>query len=196
MAGRTKCCLCSAYIQQVEPDGRLLTIEGEAGIGKTRLAEDFLQNLASQGAVILSARCYEGENNLAYASLIQILRAGLRQPQAAANLSEVSPYALAEAGRLLPELLEGQEAGLPTGSLEAPGAQNRFYEGIGSGIDCPASMERSPAYYGLTMPIGSIQPLWNCCCFSCAVGRAGHISFYYAGAWNPAERPSPLSFDS
>ena len=117
--------------RQINPDGRLLTIEGEAGIGKSRLAEDFLYGLAMEGAAILSARCYEGENNLAYASIIQILRDGLRQSQAAANLSGVSPYALAEAGRLLPELLEGQKSLLPPGGYETPGAQNRFYEGVG-----------------------------------------------------------------
>ena len=122
--------------EQINPDGRLLTIEGEAGIGKTRLAEDFLHGLAPQEAVTLSARCYEGENNLAYAAIVQILRDGLRQPQAAANLSGVQTHALAEAGRLLPELLEGQEISLPpspvkASSVEAPGAQNRFYEGVG-----------------------------------------------------------------
>ncbi len=116
---------------QTNPDGRLLTIEGEAGIGKTRLAETFLATLPPQEAAVLFARCYEGEHTLAYAPIIQILRDGLRQPQAAANLSGISAHALAEAGRLLPELLEWQDNPLPLASLDAPGAQNRFYEGVG-----------------------------------------------------------------
>ena len=116
---------------QTKPDGRLLTIEGEAGIGKTRLAEAFLAGRPPEDSPVLFSRCYEGENNLAYAPIIQLLRDGLRQPQAAANLSAISAHALAEAGRLLPELLEWQDTPLPLASLEAPGAQNRFYEGIG-----------------------------------------------------------------
>ena len=116
--------------QQIGTDGRFLAVEGEAGIGKTRLTEHFLQNLRPD-TVILSARCYEGENNLAYASLIQIIKDALRQPQAAAKLANVSTHALAEAGRLLPELLDGQEFAQPSGGFELPGAQNRFYEGVG-----------------------------------------------------------------
>jgi predicted ATPase/DNA-binding SARP family transcriptional activator len=122
--------MLEAY-QQTKPDGRLLTIEGETGIGKTRLAEAFLASRQLEMSTVLFSRCYEGENNLAYAPIIQILRDGLRQPQAAANLSAVSAHALAEAGRLLPELLEWQDNPLPSANLEAPGAQNRFYEGIG-----------------------------------------------------------------
>lgn len=117
--------------QQIGPDGRLLAIEGESGIGKTRLTDTFLDGLAAHGAVVLSARCYEGENNLAYAAIVQILKDGLHQPQAAAKLANVSPFALAEAGRLLPELLEVLKTPLLPASLEAPGAQNRFYEGVG-----------------------------------------------------------------
>ena len=119
---------------QIDPDGRLLTIEGEAGIGKTRLAETFLATLPPQEAVVLFARCYEGEHNLAYAPIIQILRDGLRQPQVGAALAGISAHALAEAGRLLPELLDLQDNPLPLASLDAPGAQNRFYEGVGQVI--------------------------------------------------------------
>ncbi len=116
---------------QTGPDGRFLVIEGEAGIGKTRLAEDFLTALVDRGVAVLSARCYEGEHTLAYASLIQIMRSGLRQPGSAEKLKNLSSFALSEAGRLLPELMDGQILALPQESLEAPGAQNRFYEGIG-----------------------------------------------------------------
>lgn len=116
---------------QTSPDGRFLVIEGEAGIGKTRLAEDFIESLAGRGAVILAARCYEGEHNLAYASLIQIMRSGLRQPGPDKKLKNLSSFALTEAGRLLPELLEGMDLPVPNEKLDTPGAQNRFYEGVG-----------------------------------------------------------------
>jgi len=47
---------------------------GEAGIGKTRLAEDLVQWAARQGIPCASARCYAAEGELAYAPVIAWLR--------------------------------------------------------------------------------------------------------------------------
>jgi len=41
--------------------GVVVAIEGEAGVGKTRLAEEFLGYARSRGARVLSGRCYERE---------------------------------------------------------------------------------------------------------------------------------------
>ena len=49
-------------------------LEGEAGIGKTRLAEAFLEYVDSNGAVTIASRCYQGETDLAYEPFIQVLR--------------------------------------------------------------------------------------------------------------------------
>src|SRR5579884_2313906 len=46
--------------------GRVIILEGEAGIGKTRLAEEFLTSVQDRGAMVIAARCYEGETELAY----------------------------------------------------------------------------------------------------------------------------------
>ncbi|MGC9333810.1 MAG: ATP-binding protein, partial [Anaerolineae bacterium] len=48
---------------------------GEAGIGKTRLAEDLVQWAVRQGIACASARCYAAEGELAYAPVIAWLRA-------------------------------------------------------------------------------------------------------------------------
>ncbi|MDX6676242.1 MAG: hypothetical protein QOE31_294, partial [Solirubrobacteraceae bacterium] len=42
-----------------QPDGRLAVIEGEAGIGKTRLFEELARHAAAAGAVVLSTRCHD-----------------------------------------------------------------------------------------------------------------------------------------
>ena len=44
-----------------EGSGSAVVIEGEAGVGKTRLVEEFLGYARSQGARVLSGRCYEIE---------------------------------------------------------------------------------------------------------------------------------------
>ncbi len=114
--------------QQVGPDGRLLIIEGEPGIGKTRLAETLTTWAAANGAVTLNARCYQGETNLAYAPLIQALQAGLT-PEAAHRLKSLHDNHLAEAARLLPAITGGRT--LPAlAALSGPGEQVRFYEGV------------------------------------------------------------------
>lgn len=112
----------------VGQNGRFLNLIGEVGVGKTRLAETFVAWAQNQGAITLAARCYEGESNLAYAPIVQMLREGLAQVSAADRLRRVPPHSLAEAARLLPEIGDGLAA--PAVPAWDPGAQNRFISGV------------------------------------------------------------------
>jgi tetratricopeptide (TPR) repeat protein len=108
----------------------LVVLEGEAGIGKTRLAEEFVAYAASQGSVTVAARCYPGEMDLAYGPFVEGLSGSIGEEGVAARLEEIPAYLLAEASRLLPELAE-LFPGLPSPPpLTTPGAQSRFFEGI------------------------------------------------------------------
>ncbi len=82
--------LVFAY-QNIRAAGCLLVIEGEAGIGKTRLADEFLQRVAAQGATILSTRAYAEQRALAYAPFAQALRAALNEPPIAKRLAKIPP---------------------------------------------------------------------------------------------------------
>ena len=75
-------------------DGRAVLLEGEAGIGKTRLAEEFVAYAREQGAALLAGRAYEEEAALAYGPLVEALRARLREDDA-----WVGAVARARAGR-------------------------------------------------------------------------------------------------
>ncbi len=118
--------LLHAY-QQIGDSGQLLVIQGEAGIGKTRLAEEFLERAAQRGATILTARSYAEQRALAYAPFVQALGNALREPTLAPRLANLSPAALADAARLVPELAP-HVAAAPT--LEGAGAQARFLDAI------------------------------------------------------------------
>jgi KaiC/GvpD/RAD55 family RecA-like ATPase len=81
----------------------VVLIVGEAGIGKTRLAEALAAEAASAGAMVLPARCYETER--ARAVLAQLLAAVERVPWVAALAA-----ALVVDGRALASLGERAQA--------------------------------------------------------------------------------------
>ncbi len=133
MIGRTSewAMLHQAYAAS-RAGGQLVSIEGEAGIGKTRLAEEFLADLSSKGVTVIAAHCYEGERRLAYGPIVSALRTAItqREPTQARLLDTIPPLWLSEAARLLPELVS-MRPGLPSPTpLDSPGAQSRFFEGL------------------------------------------------------------------
>jgi DNA-binding SARP family transcriptional activator len=89
-------------IAGVGPAGRLLVIEGEPGIGKTRLAIAVAEALRARGGVVLEARGYAGESAIPLSAIAELLRAGLASPDAAVRLASVDPGSLAAAARLVP----------------------------------------------------------------------------------------------
>ncbi|MFL5696294.1 MAG: AAA family ATPase [Ktedonobacteraceae bacterium] len=113
-----------------EDDGRVIILEGDAGIGKTRLAEELLAYARSRGANVISARCYEGESHLAYAPVVTALRTALAQQHETQRLDAMPASWLSETVRLLPELATLRPGLPPPPALDNPGTQTRFFEGI------------------------------------------------------------------
>ena len=126
--------LCSGL--QTAATGLLISLEGEAGVGKTRLAQEILALAHAEGRAILQASCYEGESGLAYGPLLTALGPAAGQPSAAQRIADLPPEVLSEGGRLLP----GLRAGLRQDSFETlpegPGAQVRFFEALRQLIAC------------------------------------------------------------
>ncbi|NTV65982.1 MAG: AAA family ATPase, partial [Oscillochloris sp.] len=90
-------------LRQAATSGRLALIEGAPGIGKTRLAEEFL---ARRGGLILLGVARELEQSLPYQPLAMALRGLLAQPtwpELRAQL-DLDQLWLREVARLLPEL--------------------------------------------------------------------------------------------
>ena len=112
-------------------DGHIVVLEGEAGIGKTRLAEEFLSLTRGKGAVTFDLRCYHGESSLAYAPFIELLRSMFsKNGREGGWLAEVRAEWLSEASRLLPELASLRPGLPPVLALDSPGAQSRFFDAI------------------------------------------------------------------
>lgn len=124
------------------PDGAIAVIEGEAGIGKTRLAEELARRARSVGGAVLVAHCHDDEAGLPYGPVVELLRQVTRADDVAPRLAAVPNQSLADASLLLPELAAirpGLQAPLP---LDGPGGQVRLLDGISAVV---AAACRGPA---------------------------------------------------
>jgi DNA-binding SARP family transcriptional activator/predicted ATPase len=79
----------------------LALIEGEPGIGKTRLAEELYEWCSHQEGAVARARCYSASGRLAYAPIAGWLRS---EPLSAA-CAQLAQAQLAELARVMPEIL-------------------------------------------------------------------------------------------
>ena len=80
--------------------GAIVLIEGEAGVGKTRLAGDLLRWVVADGGIALRGRSGDVRAGFPFASAVEVLRDMLAAP----GLAGAAPEWLAELSRLLPEL--------------------------------------------------------------------------------------------
>lgn len=102
-------------------------LQGEAGIGKTRLATEFLAWAGAQGADVLSGRAFETGGRVPYQPLVDALRPRLEREAAPNKL--LGDVWLAELARLLPELAERYPNLLLAGGDEAA-ARVRLFESV------------------------------------------------------------------
>ncbi|MCC7357833.1 MAG: AAA family ATPase [Anaerolineales bacterium] len=101
---------------------QVVVLRGEAGIGKTRLVEEFVAWAKRQSIRVASAYCYAAEGRLAYAPLAAWLRES--------PWRELAPTWLVELARLVPEITL-QRPDLPAPEpLTAAWQHQRFYEAL------------------------------------------------------------------
>ncbi len=96
--------LTHCYQAASEAQPQVILVEGEAGIGKTRLSTTFLTWAEAQGADVLQGRAFETQEHLPYQLLIEALRPRLDRENAPEDL--LPDVWLAELARLFPELRE------------------------------------------------------------------------------------------
>jgi DNA-binding SARP family transcriptional activator len=118
--------LQTVWARAVNRQPKLLLISGEAGIGKTRLAEEMLGWVRRQSADVAVAHCYASEADLAYAPVI----AWQREPGLVQRLKRLDSTWLTELSRLLPEIrVEHPEVGEPL-PLHEPWQRQRLFEAL------------------------------------------------------------------
>ncbi len=109
--------------------GGLVLISGEAGVGKTRLAEEFANGLRWQGVRVLWGRCYEFERLLPYQPIAEAVRTVLRTltPD---ELTGFPAWTLGEVARLVPEVSKTHPGLGATPSPEADQEEARLFAGL------------------------------------------------------------------
>jgi hypothetical protein len=81
---------------------RLLLIEGEAGVGKTRLAEAVVDRVRASGSIVLEARTIAGESTIPFAVIAELIRVGSTQAGAEARIAALAPRWQVDAARPAP----------------------------------------------------------------------------------------------
>ncbi len=127
--------LVGRYQQARQGQPQAVLLVGEAGIGKTRLACEFVAWARAQGAEVLSGQAFEMGGRLPYQPLIEAVRPRLEEENAPEDLLE--DLWLAELARLLPEL-RARYPDLPAPTEDELTAKMRLFEAVARLLDALA----------------------------------------------------------
>ncbi len=123
--------LLSAWRASTAGHPQLVLISGDAGIGKTRLAEELCAWVARQGTAVAAAHCYPITGSaVAYAPVVEWLRGRAIQSRLA-NLEDVW---LVEIARIFPTLLADHAHLTPPGPFTEAWQRTRLFEALAHAV--------------------------------------------------------------
>lgn len=108
---------------------QIALISGEAGIGKSRLAEELFLRVGGERVAAL-ARCYASEGRLALGPLIAWLASARLRP----HLAGLPPIWRTEVARVLPEVAPGLPDALAPAPISEYGQRQRFFEALARAV--------------------------------------------------------------
>jgi predicted ATPase/DNA-binding SARP family transcriptional activator len=127
--------LVRSFQQARQGQSQAVLVLGEAGIGKTRLAREFVAWVRAQGGEVLSGHAFEMGGRLPYQPLVEAIRPRLEAENAPEDLLE--DLWLAELSRLLPEL-RVRYPDLPLPTQDELAAKGRLFEAVARLFDALA----------------------------------------------------------
>jgi DNA-binding SARP family transcriptional activator/predicted ATPase len=118
--------LSSVWSAACDGHASFLLITGEPGIGKTRLAEDFLTSAGGSGASTARAACYLADRPMAYAAVAD----WLRSPAFQSVLDGLPPRQLSQLARVLPGILIDRPDVAPPPPFTESWQRGHFFEAL------------------------------------------------------------------
>jgi tetratricopeptide (TPR) repeat protein len=109
---------------------KIVVVEGEAGIGKSRLVGQFTEQCQITGAQVMRIQAFESEHQFAYAPIIRALREHIKRDERC--LSAITAHLRDELARLLPEL-QPSPTGMPALGTDTV-VQTRLYEAVSQAV--------------------------------------------------------------
>ena len=109
--------------------GRLMTLAGEPGIGKTRTAQELATYAGLRHGQVLWGRCYEGEGAPLYWPWVQVIRSYVRDRNVEELRSDMGSGAAVIAG-IVPDVSEKLPGLAPPPELEPEQARFRLFDSI------------------------------------------------------------------
>jgi DNA-binding SARP family transcriptional activator len=126
--------LQAAWQHTLEGAPHFVLVSGEAGIGKSRLAEAFLEWANGRGVITAKTRSYAAEGQLSLAPVTD----WLRSDDLHASLKQLDWVWLSEVARILPELLTERPGGAPQEAMTEDGQRLRFFEALARAMLLPS----------------------------------------------------------
>jgi len=105
--------------------GCVALIDGEPGVGRSRLLDDFLRLTATRGATVLRAGAFETGRDVPYGPVRELLRAAVDSPGAAGT----DATWLSEIARIVPEVHQ-HFSGLTASAADPATSRSLLYEGV------------------------------------------------------------------
>ena len=105
LVGREEVLLRAEAVRRAgAPDGRVLVLAGEPGIGKSRLAQAIAEQARSVGAAVLWTSAYAAERRIAYGPIVGALEQALADDDQAIQVRALGDETTVELGRIVPGL--------------------------------------------------------------------------------------------
>jgi len=122
--------LQAAWLQAIEGSPGFVLVTGEAGIGKSRLAEELLSWADDQGITVARTRSYAAEGQLSLAPAADWLRSDVLRR----NLAKLDPVWRTEVSRILPELVSEYPELPPYEPITEYGHRQRLFEALARAV--------------------------------------------------------------